>query len=104
MSGCRIEAACDVDNPLVGPMGASVVFGPQKGATPEMVTQLDANLAHFAGLIMRDLGVQVATVKGAGAAGGMGAALLAFCGAELRPGIEIVMEAWHVLPSGTASR
>jgi glycerate kinase len=93
VKSCRIEAACDVDNPLVGPMGASVVFGPQKGATPEMVTQLDANLAHFAGLISRDLGVEVATVKGAGAAGGMGAALLAFFGAELRSGIEIVMEA-----------
>jgi len=93
LKACRIEAACDVDNPLTGPKGASVVFGPQKGATPEMVTQLDANLAHYAGLISRDLGVQVETVPGAGAAGGMGAALLAFLGARLRPGIEIVMEA-----------
>jgi len=90
---CRIEAACDVNNPLTGSKGASAVFGPQKGATPEMVAQLDANLARYAGLISRDLGVQVDSVPGAGAAGGMGAALLAFFGAELRPGIEIVMEA-----------
>src|ERR1019366_3774686 len=73
--------------------GASAVFGPQKGATPDMVAQLDANLARYADLINRDLGVQVEKVSGAGAAGGLGAALLAFFGAELRPGIEIVMEA-----------
>ena len=90
---CRIEAACDVDNPLTGPEGASAIFGPQKGATPEMVAQLDANLSRYAALISRDLGLQVDRVPGAGAAGGMGAALLAFCGAQLRPGIDIVMEA-----------
>jgi glycerate kinase len=93
LKGCRIEAACDVNNPLTGPKGASAVFGPQKGATPEMVDQLDGNLVRFAGMISRDLDVQVETVPGAGAAGGMGAALLAFLGAQLRPGIEIVMEA-----------
>jgi len=93
LQACRIEAACDVDNPLTGPKGASAVFGPQKGATPEMVAQLEANLAHYAGLISRDLGLRVDQVPGAGAAGGIGAALLAFCGAQLRPGIEIVMEA-----------
>lgn len=90
---CRIEAACDVDNPLTGPAGASVVFGPQKGATPAMVSELDACLVHYAGLIERDLGVDVALAPGGGAAGGMGAALLAFFGAVLRPGIDIVMEA-----------
>lgn len=90
---CRIEAACDVNNPLTGSKGASAVFGPQKGATPEMVEQLDANLCRYAGLISRDLGIQVELVPGAGSAGGMGAALLAFLGAQLRPGIEIVMEA-----------
>jgi glycerate kinase len=90
---CRIEVACDVNNPLTGPKGASAVFGPQKGATPEMVAELDANLCHYAALINRDLGQHVASVPGAGAAGGMGAALLAFLGAKLRPGIEIVMEA-----------
>ena len=93
LKGCRIEAACDVDNPLTGPKGASAVFGPQKGATPEMVAQLDENLARYAGIISRDLGVKVDRVPGAGAAGGMGAALLAFLGASLRPGIEIVIEA-----------
>ena len=90
---CRIEAACDVDNPLTGPKGASVVFGPQKGATPKMVARLDANLAHYACLINRDVGVRGDSTPGAGAAGGMGVALLAFCGATLRPGIEIVMAA-----------
>lgn len=90
---CRIETACDVDNPLTGPTGASAVFGPQKGATPEMVKTLDGNLSHYAALISRDVGVQVDRVPGAGAAGGMGAALLAFCGAQLRPGSDIVMEA-----------
>jgi glycerate kinase len=93
LKSCRIEAACDVTNPLTGPTGASAVFGPQKGATPEMVRQLDDNLARFAELIRRDLGITVGDVPGAGAAGGMGAALLAFCGATLRPGIDIVMEA-----------
>ena len=90
---CRIEAACDVNNPLTGPKGASAVFGPQKGANPEMVAGLDANLVRYAGIIARDLGQQVDQVSGAGAAGGMGAALLAFFGAHLKPGIEIVMEA-----------
>ena len=93
LKGCRIQAACDVDNPLTGPKGASAVFGPQKGATPEMVVQLDENLARYARVILRDLGVPVETVPGAGAAGGMGAALLGCLHAELRPGVEIVMEA-----------
>jgi len=88
-----IEVACDVDNPLVGPHGASAVFGPQKGATPEMVRALDANLAHFAVVIERTLGASVAAMPGAGAAGGLGAGLYAFLGARLRPGIEIVMAA-----------
>jgi len=93
LKGCSIEAACDVDNPLTGSNGASAVFGPQKGATSEAVMRLDANLARFARAIHRDLGVAVETVPGAGAAGGMGAALLAFLGARLRPGVEIVSEA-----------
>jgi glycerate 2-kinase len=93
LKGCRIEAACDVDNRLTGPAGASAVFGPQKGATPEMVATLDANLTLYAAIIARDLGVRVDEVSGAGAAGGMGAALLAFLGAQLRPGIDIVVEA-----------
>lgn len=89
---CRVQIACDVNNPLTGERGASAVFGPQKGATPEMVRQLDKNLAHFAEVIRRDVGKDVANVPGAGAAGGMGAALLAFFDAQLRPGIEIVLE------------
>lgn len=93
LAGCEIEVACDVDNPLVGPRGASAVFGPQKGATPEMVAALDAKLGHFAEIVARDTGIAVADVPGTGAAGGMGAAMLAFLGASLRPGIDIVMEA-----------
>ncbi|WP_305407500.1 glycerate kinase [Photobacterium leiognathi] len=89
----KLEVACDVDNPLCGEKGASQVFGPQKGATPEMVTQLDNNLAHYAEIIKRDLGKDVKDIAGAGAAGGMGAALLGLFNAQLRPGIEIVMDA-----------
>jgi glycerate kinase len=87
-----IDVACDVDNPLLGERGASAVFGPQKGATPEMVAQLDANLSHYAAVISRDLGAEVAGAAGAGAAGGMGAALLTL-GGRLRPGIEIILDA-----------
>ena len=93
LAECRIEVACDVDNPLTGARGASAVFGPQKGATPEMVQALDANLARLARIVGRDLGVAVDAVPGAGAAGGMGAAMLAFFGATLKPGIEIVTAA-----------
>jgi len=90
---CTFEVACDVSNPLCGPTGASAVYGPQKGATPEMVTQLDAALAHYAQVIERDLGLSVRDVPGAGAAGGLGAGLLAFLHATLRPGAQIVLEA-----------
>lgn len=90
---CRIEVACDVSNPLTGKEGASAIFGPQKGATPALVQQLDQALAHYAAIIQRDLDIDVLTLPGGGAAGGMGAALHAFCHAELRRGIEIVTEA-----------
>ena len=90
---CRIEVACDVTNPLTGEEGASAIFGPQKGATPELVKQLDKALAHYAEIIHRDLDIDVLHIAGGGAAGGMGAALHAFCQAELRRGIEIVTEA-----------
>jgi glycerate kinase len=89
----EILVACDVTNPLTGPNGASAVYGPQKGATPEMVRQLDANLRHYAAVLQRDLGVEVETVAGAGAAGGLGAGLLAFCRAQLRRGVELVIHA-----------
>ena len=89
----QVDVACDVTNPLTGPSGASAVYGPQKGATPEMVAELDAALKHFAEIIRRDLGVDVEPLPGAGAAGGLGAGLVAFTGARLRPGAEMVMEA-----------
>jgi len=90
---CAIQVACDVDNPLTGPAGASAVFGPQKGATPTLVAQLDANLQHYATVIEADLGIALAGLPGGGAGGGMGAALVAFLGAQLRPGADIVAEA-----------
>ncbi|AXF76738.1 glycerate kinase [Erwinia tracheiphila] len=90
---CRFEVACDVTNPLVGKEGASAVFGPQKGATSEGVKQLDKALAHYADVILRELDIDVLSLVGGGAAGGMGAGLYAFCHAELRRGVEIVTEA-----------
>ncbi|SEQ12104.1 glycerate kinase [Rosenbergiella nectarea] len=83
--------ACDVTNPLIGPDGASTVFGPQKGATPEMVEMLDRNLNIYAEKINACLGISVAAVPGAGAAGGLGAGLLAFTSAQLQRGIDIVI-------------
>ena len=88
-----IDVACDVDNPLCGPRGASAIFGPQKGATPDLVERLDGYLRNFAAITLRDLGVNMADMPGAGAAGGMGAAIYAFLGGRLRPGSEIVTEA-----------
>lgn len=88
-----IEVACDVNNPLTGPEGASAVYGPQKGADPEMARELDRILDRYAAVIRRDVGPDVGTAPGAGAAGGMGAGLLAFTNARLRPGVEIVFEA-----------
>lgn len=93
LAACRIEVACDVTNPLTGKEGASAVFGPQKGATVETIDRLDTALAHYAQIITRDLEVDVLELAGGGAAGGMGAALYAFCGAHLRRGIEIVTDA-----------
>ncbi|WP_263390629.1 glycerate kinase family protein [Bifidobacterium callitrichos] len=88
----RIIAACDVTNPLIGHDGASAVFGPQKGASPDDVTRLDHALAHFAHIIADQLHVEVVDVPGAGAAGGIGAALKGFLDAEFRHGIDIVIE------------
>jgi glycerate kinase len=87
-----IEVACDVTNPLIGEKGASEIFGRQKGATDEMVKVLDSNLAHYADVIKRDLGIDIAYVEGAGAAGGLGAALLAFLKGELKRGIDLVIK------------
>jgi glycerate 2-kinase len=86
-------AACDVKNPLFGPSGAAYVYAPQKGATPEMVTQLDKGLEQFAEAVHQSLGIEVSNISGGGAAGGLGAGLVAFCGARLMPGIDVVIEA-----------
>ena len=92
----RILVACDVDNPLSGKNGAAHVFAPQKGADAAMVKLLDNNLKHLAGVIKRELGVDVDKVPGAGAAGGLGAGLLVFAGAELRSGIDIISKATSI--------
>ena len=86
-----VEVACDVTNPLTGPQGASYTYGPQKGADPVMVEELDKNLKHFAAIIKRDLGVDVDQIPGAGSAGGLGAGLLAFMNATLSKGIDLVV-------------
>lgn len=91
LNDVKIQVACDVTNPLTGPQGASAVYGPQKGATPKMVEQLDQALANYAEVIRKDLGIDVEPVPGAGAAGGLGAGLLAFLRAELVSGIELVL-------------
>lgn len=88
----HILVASDVTNPLCGEHGASRVFGPQKGATPEMVEILDNNLRHYAQVVKDQLGIDVLNVPGAGAAGGLGAGLLAFTNATMKKGIEIVIE------------
>lgn len=88
----RIIIACDVNNPLCGPKGASAVFGPQKGANEKMVKLLDKSLLHYANIIKRDLGIDIKDVPGAGAAGGLGGGLLAFLNAKLKRGIDIVIE------------
>ncbi|HEU5287960.1 MAG TPA: glycerate kinase [Candidatus Limnocylindria bacterium] len=88
-----IDVACDVRNPLLGPEGASAVFGPQKGATPEIVAQLDAALARYADVLERLVGRRVRDVPGAGAAGGLGAGLLAFLDARLLSGAQLVLDA-----------
>jgi glycerate kinase len=92
LAGVRVIGMADVDNPLTGPNGASEVFGPQKGASPDDVVMLDGALGHLAAVVHRDLGVDLRTEPGAGAGGGLGFGLMTFCGARLRPGIEVVME------------
>jgi glycerate kinase len=93
LSRCQVIAACDVTNPLCGPEGAARVYGPQKGATPQAVEELDRALSHYAATIARDLGVEVMDIPGSGVAGGLGAGLIAFLHAELRPGVDIVLDA-----------
>jgi glycerate kinase len=93
LTAASIEVACDVNNPLCGPTGASVIFGPQKGASADGVATLDAALNRFGEIAKRDLGSDVSDFPGAGAAGGLGAGLMAFANARLRPGADIVLEA-----------
>lgn len=87
-----VIVACDVTNPLCGQQGASAVYGPQKGATPAMIEQLDANLAHYARIGKICTGRDVAETPGAGAAGGLGAGLLLFCNTQIRSGIATVLD------------
>ncbi len=89
----EVVIASDVDNPLIGPRGAAHVFGPQKGATPEMVQRLDAGLKNLASVIKKDLKKDLVKLPGAGAAGGLGAGLVAFAGAKMRSGVDIVVDA-----------
>jgi glycerate kinase len=93
LAQCRIEVACDVENPLTGPCGAAAVFGPQKGASVQDVQVLDAALAHLAAVIFRHLGVNVLEWPGGGAAGGMGVAARLFLRGNMRSGIDIIMDA-----------
>jgi glycerate kinase len=93
LSDCLIEVACDVTNPLLGPQGAAAIFGPQKGASPAMVRQLESALSHYASVIESQLGIVVRDKPGGGAAGGMGVALQALLGGRTRAGVEIVIDA-----------
>ena len=86
-----VEVLCDVDNPLCGPQGAARIYGPQKGATPKMVDELETGLKNLADVVRRDLGLDVENLPGAGAAGGLAAGAVAFMGARLTPGIEKVV-------------
>jgi glycerate kinase len=93
LDGVEIAVACDVSNPLCGPEGASAVFGPQKGATPAMIAELDRNLDRFARIIERDLSINIRDLPGSGAAGGLGGGLVAFAGGRLQPGAGLMIEA-----------
>ena len=93
MPQVSVVAATDVRNPLCGPEGASLVYGPQKGASPEVARELDAALRHYADIVERDVGIPVLISPGAGAAGGLGAGLIAFARAKVQPGFEVVAAA-----------
>src|SRR6185295_16616717 len=89
LDGVEVAVACDVDNPLCGPHGASAVYGPQKGVDPAMVATLDRNLAPFAEVVERDLGIAIRDLPGAGAAGGLGGGLVAFAAGRLERGVSL---------------
>ena len=92
LADARVRVAIDVSNPLCGPQGAAMVYGPQKGTTPDQLPALDASLAHLASIAEQDLGVRVRDLPGAGAAGGLAAGLVAFAGAELIGGAALVCD------------
>jgi glycerate kinase len=92
LAHAEIAAICDVDNTLLGEQGAARAFGPQKGATPEMVDRLEASLAHFASVIERDLGRDVRALRHGGAAGGMAAGIAGILGARLEPGADFILD------------
>lgn len=92
LEGVEVVVASDVDNPLLGPSGAAAVYGPQKGATVRDVAELEIGLARWAEVVERELGVSYSNTPGAGAAGGIGFAALAFLSASLRPGIELLLD------------
>ena len=96
LKNINIIVACDVDNPLCGRLGASYIFGPQKGATPAMVRVLDDNLKHLAKIIKQSLKKDISKLKGAGAAGGLGAGLVAFAKAKMKSGVDIVIDATNL--------
>lgn len=96
LTNVTFEVACDVNNPLCGELGASAVFGPQKGATATMIETLDKALAHFAYIVEQQLGINIADKAGAGAAGGMGGGLLLLPKAELKAGVQIIIEATNL--------
>jgi glycerate kinase len=104
LHGVKVTAAADVTNPLCGPEGASLVYGPQKGASPKEAAELDSALWRYADVVERDVGVRVLSVPGAGAAGGLGAGLIAFLAAEVRSGFDIVAEVTRLSERIAAAR
>ena len=95
LEGVSITAMCDINNPMYGPQGAAYIFGPQKGADPEMVKELDSQLIYLSELIQKELGTDVSRMEGAGAAGALGAGIVAFMGGKLKSGIQTVLDMIH---------
>ncbi len=93
VSECAITVICDVSNPLLGKDGATHIYGPQKGVTPDLLDRLEKGMSNYIKVVENTLGKEIANIPGAGAAGGMGAALMAFLNAELKPGIDVVLDA-----------
>jgi glycerate 2-kinase len=92
LKNCTFRIACDVNNPLYGPNGASAIYAPQKGATPKMVEQLDNCLKNFADVVLSEKGIDLQDIPGSGAAGGLGAAFAAFLNGSIQSGVQLVLE------------